>query len=57
MFGVSGTGYGSVVLCRRRRLRSFSKHVSAQGDEGDEGESVGLEVLQTIDSYGIDFYG
>lgn len=54
MFGVSGTGYGSVVLCRRRRLRSFSKHVTAQGDEG---ESVGLAVLQTIDSYGIDLYG
>jgi hypothetical protein len=54
LLGVQGTGYGSVVLCRRHRLRSFSKHVSGQGDEG---ESVGLAVLQTIDSYGIDLYG
>ena len=29
----------------------------ARSGQGDEGESVGLAVLQTIDSYGIDLYG
>ena len=46
LFSVGATGFGLDY--------TFNKHVSSQGDEG---ESVGLAVLQTIDSYGIDLYG
>jgi len=46
LFSVGATGFGLDY--------TRNKHVSGQGDEG---ESVGLAVLQTIDSYGIDLYG
>jgi hypothetical protein len=46
LFSVGATGFGLDY--------TSNKHVSGQGDEG---ESVGLAVLQRIDSYGIDLYG